>query len=128
MNDNCDNDLTMEDNAIRIEKLFERVAELVKTSLELFKLKTTEKTSEVVSTLVPYAIVFILISTFMLLLNVGLALWLGKLTGNTFLGFFIVAAFYAVIAVIVHFFMQKWLKKVVNELFIKLTFKKGSDE
>jgi hypothetical protein len=118
----------MEDNGNMIEKLLERVTELGKTSLELYKLKIVEKTSEVVSIIVPRAIVFILLASFLFFLNLGLALWLGKLMGNTFYGFFVIAAFYAVIAAIMHFFMQKWLKRVVKESMIKLTLKKESDE
>lgn len=118
----------MEDKVNMIETLLERVTELVKTSLELYKLKTVEKTAEVISSVVPRAIVYTLFSTFMLFLNLGIAFWLGKLIGNTFYGFFVVAAFYAVIAAFVHLFMHKWLKRIVNEFMIKHTFKKDSDE
>jgi len=118
----------MEEHANKIEALFERVTEYGKTSLELYKLKTVEKTAEVVSSVVPQAIVFILFSSFLLFLNLGLALWLGQIIGNIFYGFFVVAAFYALIAVFMHFFMHNWLKRVVNEFIIKLTLNKESDE
>jgi hypothetical protein len=128
MHEKFDNNLMMEDKVNMIETLLERVTELGKTSFELYKLKTVEKTAEVISTVVPHAIVYILFSSFMLFLNLGLALWLGQIIGNTFYGFFVVAAFYAVIAVFVHLFFHKWLKRVVNEFIIKLSFKKESDE
>ncbi len=128
MQEKFDDKLMMEDKLNMIETLLERVTELVKTSLELYKLKTVEKTAEVISTVVPRAIVFIVFSSFMLFLNLGLALWLGQVIGHTFYGFFVVAAFYAVIAAVMHFFMHKWLKRVVNEFIIRLSFKKDSDE
>ena len=96
----------MEDKVNMIETLLERVTELGKTSLELYKLKAIEKTSEVASTVIPRAIVFILFSTFLLFLNLGVALWLGMLMGSTFYGFFAVSAFYAVLAASVYFFMH----------------------
>jgi hypothetical protein len=118
----------MEENVNRLETLLEKAAELGKSSLDLYRLRTVEKTADVVSTIVPYGIVFILFSSFLVFLNVGLALWFGKIIGNTFYGFFIVAAFYATIAAVVHFFMHEWLKRLVNEFLIKLFFKKDSDE
>lgn len=125
---NGDNNLTMEANLNRLETLLEEVTELGKTSLELIKLKSVEKSADVVSSVVPHAIVFILFSSFMLFLNLGLAFLLGKLLGNTFYGFFVVAAFYAVITAVVQLFMQKWLKRVLNEYIIKRFFNKDTDE
>ncbi len=127
MHEKFDDKLMMENNLNMIEALIERVTELGKTSLELYKLKTVEKTAEVVSSFVPLAIVFILFSTFMLFINLGLAIWLGKKIGDPIYGFFIVAAFYAVIAAIVQIFMRNRLKRIVNEFIIKLSFKKDSD-
>jgi hypothetical protein len=113
----------MEGHANRLETLLEKVTEYGKTSLELVKLKTVEKTSDFVSTLMPYAVVFALFAIFLLFLNIGLAIWIGEITGNNFYGFFIVAAFYCIFGIIVHFFMRKWLKRVVYELVIKLSLK-----
>jgi ABC-type uncharacterized transport system fused permease/ATPase subunit len=118
----------MENETNRLEALLEKVTKLGKTSLELIKMKTVVKTADVVSSVAPKIIVIILFSVFMTFLNFGLAFWLGKLMGNTFYGFFVVSAFYAVLAAIVYFFMQKWLKRVLNEFIIKLFFQKESDE
>lgn len=54
---NGDNNLTMEANLNRLETLLEEVTELGKTSLELIKLKSVEKSADVVSSVVPHAIV-----------------------------------------------------------------------
>jgi hypothetical protein len=77
----------------------------------------------VVSTLVPHSVVFVLIATFVLFLNLGLALWLGDILGKTFYGFFVVAAFYILAGIIIHFFMHKWVKKLVGNYFIKQMLK-----
>jgi len=55
----------------------------------------------------------------MLFVNLGLALWLGEILGKTFYGFLVVAAFYGIIGMIIHFFMHKWLKKLVSDYIIK---------
>ena len=113
----------MEDNAKLLETLLERASEYSKTSFELVKLKTIDKTSEVVSTLVPHSVVVVLLASFFLFLNLGLALWLGEILGKTFYGFFLVAAFYILTGIFIHFFMHKWIKKMVGNYFIKRMLK-----
>jgi hypothetical protein len=113
----------MDDHANKIEALFGRVTDYGKTSLELVKLKTVEKTSDVFSTFIPHAVVFTLFAIFLLFLSIGLAIWIGGLLDNIFYGFFIVAAFYGIVGAIVHFLMHKWIKRVVTGFIIKLSLK-----
>ena len=113
----------MEENAKLIESLYEKAVDYSVTSFELIKLKALDRTSDVASSFLPNAIVFVVIASFLLLLNFGLAYWLGEMLGKVFLGFFIVAGFYGVVALILHFFMHKWLKKHFQNYIIKLMFK-----
>ncbi len=113
----------MEDNTKLLESLLEKATDFGKTSFELVKLKTLDKSTDIVSSLVPNSIVFVLIVTFMLFLNLGLALWLGDILGKIFYGFFVVAAFYIFAGIVIHFFMHKWIKKLVGNYFIKLMLK-----
>jgi fatty acid desaturase len=113
----------MEDRAKLIESLLERAAEYGKASYELVKLKALDKTSDAVSSFIPHSVVFVLIAVFILFLNLGLAFWLGKILGEIFLGFFVVATFYALIGIVMHFFMHKWLKKVICNYIIKNVLK-----
>ena len=113
----------MEDNTKLLESLLERASEFGKTSLELVKLQTLDKTTDVVSSLVPQSVVMALIVTFMLFLNLGLALWLGDILGKPFWGFFVVAAFYILAGIIIHFFMHNWIKKLVGNYIIKRVLK-----
>jgi hypothetical protein len=59
----------------------------------------------------------------MLFLNLGLAFWLGEILGRTFYGFFVVAAFYGIAGIVLHFFMHDWLKKIIGNYFIKNVLK-----
>jgi hypothetical protein len=56
-------------------------------------------------------------------MNVGIALWLGELLGKVFYGFFAVAAFYILIGIIIHFFLNKWIKRLIGDYFIKRILK-----
>ncbi|MFO7658690.1 MAG: hypothetical protein R6W78_16645 [Bacteroidales bacterium] len=113
----------MADNAKLIEELLERATEYGKKSFELIKLKTLDKASDVVSSFIPHTVVFILIVSFLLFFNLGLALWLGDILDKTFLGFFAVAAFYGLMAIVLHFFAHKGLKKIIYNYIIKMVLK-----
>jgi hypothetical protein len=113
----------MEDNAKMIETLFEKATDYGKTSFELAKLKTIDKTSDIVSSVIPHSAVIVLLTSFMLFLNLGIAFWLGEITGQIFFGFFIVAGFYILAGIVLHFFMHDWLKNKIYNYFIKQALK-----
>ena len=113
----------MKDQATLIETLLEDATEYGKTSLELVKLKAVDKSSEVVSSLVTQSIILVLIVSFMLFLNLGLAFWFGEMLGQIYYGFFLVAAGYCVTGLIFYLFMHKWIKKLVCNYIIKQVLK-----
>lgn len=113
----------MEENAKVVESLLEKAAEFGKTNLELVKLKAVDKTSELLSAWLPLAIVYALLILFLVFLNLGLAFWLGDLTGKTHYGFFIVAGFYLLTGLVVRLFFFRWIKRVVSDAVIRLLLK-----
>ena len=108
----------MEKPASQIESLFERVEAYSKTSYELSKLKSVEMFTLVVTELVSRLSAIIMLSVFLLVLNIGIALMLGEVLGKSYYGFFIVAAFYLAAGIVLHFFLHKWIKKPVSEIII----------
>jgi len=114
---------TLEENVKFIESLLESAFNYGKSGFELVKLKAVDKTSDVVSSFIPHSVVFVVIILFMVFFNLGLAFWLGEIIGNTFYGFFVIAAFYAITGLILHFFMHKWLKKKIYSFLVKQLLK-----
>jgi len=112
-----------EDIVDSIETLLESAVDYGKTSYDLVKLKTIYKTSDVVSSLIPHAIVFLILMSFLLFINLGVAFWLGEIFGNMFYGFFVVGAFYGIIGMVVHIFMHDWIKKKISDYIIKQSLK-----
>ena len=108
----------METPAKLIESLYEKAETYGNTTYELSKLKALATTTTVVTTLVSRMSVILMISMFALVLNIGIALYLGELLGKSYYGFFIVAAFYLVAGIILHFFLQRWIKKPLSDLII----------
>ena len=105
------------------ESLFERIEAYIKTSYELAKLKALESAIVVVTTLVARFSVIVMFSLFALVLNIGIALYLGELLGKAYYGFFIVAAFYLIGGIVFHLFMHKWIKKPLGDLIITQALK-----
>ena len=113
----------MEDKAKLLESLLSSATDYGKTTIELVKLKALDKTSDVVSSVVPTYVVLIILSTFMLFLNLGIAFWLGDLLGRLFYGFLIISGFYLLLGLLIYFLMYKWLKKLVCNYVIKQMLK-----
>lgn len=101
-----------------IESLIERGEQYGKTTLELIKLKTLDKSADVASDLVSWLIIVIFATLFFLILNIGIALWIGDLLGKPYYGFFIVAGFYAILALVFAIFRKQLVKKPVNNSII----------
>lgn len=108
----------MEDQANLVESLIEKGEQYGKTTIELLKLKTLDKSADVTSTLVSWLVVVIFAVLFFLILNIGVALWLGDLLGKSYYGFFVVSGFYALLALTFAIFRKQLIKKPINESII----------
>lgn len=108
----------MENQPSLIGTLFERAEHYVKTSADLIKLKAIDKSADVIATLTARLAVIAFITLFFLVLNIGIALWLGEMLGKSYYGFFIVAGFYALIGILLYVFRNKWIKAPVRNSII----------
>lgn len=106
-----------------LKDLTERVTDYGTSGLELLKLKALDKSSDIVSSYLSSSVVYCVIASFFLFLNLGLALWLGEILGKVYFGFLVVAAFYSIVGLVVHFLMRKWLKKRIRNYIIKQVLK-----
>lgn len=109
----------METTANSIESLFEKAEAYGKTTYELSKLKLLETTNIVVTSLVARLSTILMISMFSFVFSIAVALWLGDILGKAYYGFFIVAGFYLLAGIVLHFFLHSWVKKPISELIIK---------
>jgi hypothetical protein len=108
----------MNNSATPIEILFERAEDYSKTSIELFKLHAVDKSADVVSSLAERLVISIVVALFFVSVTVGLALWIGELLGKTYYGFFAIAGFYAIAAVVVYAFRHSWIKEPLSNTII----------
>ena len=110
-----------------IKDLFEDVEVYAKTNIELLKLKTTAKVANVVSSLMAQIAVVGLAFFFITMINIGVAFWIGDAMGRTHFGFFVVAGFYALSAIVVFMFRGSLIKTPISNTIIKQSFKDKSN-
>jgi len=114
----------MSENATPIATLIERAEDYTKTTFDLFKQKAIDQSSDVVSTIALQLTIIITVALSVLIINIGLALWVGKLLGNGFYGFFVIGGFYAFLAILLSLFGLQWIKIPVSNSIIKMLKKK----
>ncbi len=109
-----------------IETLLEKMENYGKTTQELIMLQSVDKFADVVSSLIArLAVLFIAILS-LVIINIGVALWLGNILGDNYLGFFIIGGFYILIAVLFHNYRNEWLKYPMGNSIIKQMMKQKS--
>lgn len=108
----------MNDTATPIETLFEKAEDYSKTTIKLFKLNAIDKSAEVVSSLALRATIFMVFALFTLIINIGIALWIGELLGKSYYGFFVIAGFYAIIGMLLFAFGHQWIKMPLSNSII----------
>lgn len=105
---------------IFIEPLFEKAEEYGRINLELIKLKAINKSTKVISAIISRVLLFIALATFLLIINIALALWLGQLLGKSYYGFLLVALFYAILTVALYFLHPVIKQRVSNFIITQL--------
>lgn len=116
----------MESPASSFTTLFEKVEEYGKTTFDLYKLKFVDMATVATTAFVVRLSVIMMMTLFVLVCSVGIALFLGEQVGKPHHGFFIVAGFYLIVGIVMHFFLGKWIKNPIGDSIIKQTLQNGS--
>lgn len=109
----------MENQASVIELLFEKTERYARTSAELFKLKAIDKSADMLSALAVRLAIILFMTMFFLILNIGIALWIGEALGKSYYGFFSMAGFYAIVGILLYTFRNKWIKEPLRNSLIE---------
>ncbi|CAN5460268.1 hypothetical protein BH11BAC3_BH11BAC3_09500 [soil metagenome] len=109
----------MDNNPGTFESLYEDAGNYVDTKIELLKLKMVDKTTDFTSSLIARICIIVAIMFAIVIFSIGLSLWLGELVGTAYLGFFIVAAIYGLLAVLLQVFKKSWIKEPLSSVIIK---------
>ena len=108
----------MEEKSTNLEVLFERGMEYTRTSIALFKMKSVERISELVSKFAVVLIFVVIALLFFLNLNIGIAILIGDSLGKIWLGFIIVSGFYVFIGLLFYIFKETLLKRKISDSIV----------
>ena len=116
----------MEENENYFQDLFEKADRYAKTNVDLFKLKSINKSADVVSSLLAKAVYLVVFLFGIMFVSIGLSLWIGELLGNVYYGFFVMAILFLVVAAILRLFRNKIIKEPMNNSMIMQLMKDDS--
>lgn len=102
----------------KIETVYAKIEDLVSNQQEIIKLKVYSKSADMATFLVMKIIMFVVVGLFVLFLNIGLSIWLGEILGETYYGFFALAGFYAIAALIIKTFLYSNIEYKINNFFL----------
>ncbi len=104
-----------------IKTLIDKSKDYLETKFELAKLKTIDKSADVLSAVVVMVSMIFIGSLVIILISIGLSLLIGRVLGAYHYGFFIMGAFYAVILLVIYVQRNKWIKTpIANGLINKM--------
>jgi hypothetical protein len=100
-----------------LEPLLEKVEAYGKSSIALIELKIIDKISMLMAVVFANIIFMLIVVLFFSVVNIGLSIYIGLYLGEIYLGFFLVAAFYAVLGLFFYvFFIKSVLKSFKNRV------------
>ncbi len=106
----------------QVEALFKEFKDYVSLRLQITQLKYSSKTSLVTSSVLTYMLISMIVFFFVLVLTIGIALWMGNLLGEWYLGFLIMAGIYLMLGLVIFTFRNRWIRIPLNNLIIKEIF------
>jgi hypothetical protein len=102
-----------------MEAIIQKAGEYLETRIELMRLQTVSKSSDVVSHLLTQIVLIVILILFFLMVNIGLAMWLGDVMGKSYYGFFTVAAVDGIVGILFFLLRKSWLKEPINNLMVR---------
>lgn len=115
----------MNETANHIEQLLESVNQYGKTSTELWKLKTVDKTAELLASTTKVLLLLFLFGISFLFCAIGLALFLGNIYTSMPLGFLLTGLIFVLVGLLVYIMRNHWIKWPVRNAIIHAILKKN---
>jgi hypothetical protein len=104
-----------------IKTLIDKSKDYLETKIELARLKTIDKSADVLSAVVVIVSMIFIGSLFIIMVSIGISLFLGRILGGYHYGFFIMGGFYAIVLLMIYIQREKWIKTPIsNELINKM--------
>lgn len=104
------------------ENLTDHLGDYAETQMKLFALRATKKSSEYISSgiTILFAVTFLVFVFFFT--GIGLGFWLGNALENMLAGFCIVAAFYALLIIVLLALRKNVILNTIRNIIIRKTY------
>jgi len=112
----------------KLEDIISSTKTYLSNRTELTKLKAVQKGSKLSGEVLSKAVILLLIVMTLLMISAGCAIAVGIWLGNYALGFFAVAVFYLIIALLFILFRDKWIQQPVENIIIRTLLKDEEDD
>ncbi len=112
----------------KVELTYQHVIDYAEARWNLIALDVSDKTANLVTSIVMGIILAVLGLFFLVFASISLALWLGDLTENSALGFLLVAVLYGLIGGVVYINRNKWLFLPLMNNFLKKLYRNKDDK
>ena len=106
-----------------LKDLMDRAEQFAKTNIQLYRLKAIDKVTDVFSSLAAGVVILIIVTFLLIILSIGASLWLGEILGKMYYGFFAVAGFYALLAIVLVAMRKQVLEVFFNNYIVNQIFK-----
>jgi hypothetical protein len=104
-----------------IKTLIDKSKDYIETKIELTKLKTIDRSADVLASAVVMISMIFFGLLFILFISVALALFLGRILGAYHYGFLIMGGFFGIILLVIYVQRDKWIKTpITNGLINKM--------
>ena len=105
-----------------LDELLEKAEDYTEEKINLLKLKAARHTANMASGLAFSLLFYSILVMAIILLNIGLALWVGQWLNNSVYGFFILAAVYLLLAFILKAFRKPQIENGIKNNIIQKIF------
>jgi sterol desaturase/sphingolipid hydroxylase (fatty acid hydroxylase superfamily) len=96
----------MEKTRSLLQEMVDRSEDYARSSIEVTKLRVVKTTADMAGVLISRVVLLVVLTSALVMLNVGMSLLIGKWIENIPVGFLIVSAFYFLLAIFVFYFLQ----------------------
>ncbi|MDR1056912.1 MAG: phage holin family protein [Prevotellaceae bacterium] len=112
----------------RIAHLFEKLKTYITLQIEIASLTAGEKAAQLLAKLLSGGAIVFFAVFFFLFAGLSSGFALGACLGSYAIGFLLIAAFYLLIAVVIILCKHKYIEKSLTDVFIKMLFKKNQGD
>jgi protein-S-isoprenylcysteine O-methyltransferase Ste14 len=103
----------------KAEELIEGVKKYISTNYNLIKMRTIERSSTMLSSLLGVILIGLVLLLFVFFASIAAGFYLSYKCGNTYIGFAIVAGFYLLVGIILVLTKKKCLEEPIRDRIIK---------